>query len=649
MWTKFVRKISKKNFVEDIHKESILDLTKRESSKNFIGTVFVKGSYINSTDASGYTLFYLCCKNGEYEAAEYLLELNADPHIKPHPRFSESWHFFVYNREVLNKEKKERVVYKMFEKGFLTWLAFVNSIFKIPEIAEYVKDNRGSQIDPIVLLKHKGVDLSEWFTSLLCRALKVENKTMVEFLYRDISKKRSKWRDVRLGFTLTTLKLVEDSEFQVVVIGSPRTFVKISESTIEHIPTTEEVINDLLVDDFIRASCSSHAGRSFRGTTDFLHSILDNAADQSGRKIDLERSFATDGIRTLAKLVSHGHREIVAKLFECQSVIQMCPVSDKDKVFHPMSAAAICGDYHILRLLAKNSSDMNPRGDRGVSCRPLRCVINHVISMSKKTIVDDGFISVVNDLGRIAALGADSDQLGHFLIGHYMYELTLQNHDLQAFNRRMYYEILLILDLIKLSTHSQSLLFKNSTQLLNQRPYLSDFILPMQPCRAEVFYLFEAGACIRCIRSACEDNGSSTLTRCRSTNSYSIDLCKVLVLEKRINFALNNSVISPTLDECDECKDVILQLKSWYKQVKSAPYSLRCQCRTKIRRRLLGVRNQRSIFDRIDSLPLPAEMKQYLIYEGSASEVDLAVWQEEELTTKKIGDEKMRKQRMMRR
>ena len=143
--------------------------------------------------------------------------------------------------------------------------------------------------------------------------------------------------------------------------------------------------------------------------------------------------------------------------------------------------------------------------------------------------------------------------------------------------------------------------------------------------RAVSFYLCQAGADPFFFRRFIyHHSGRSAITRA--------DLCKVLVLEKYQH--VTDYVIGDSQGCVDRSRtDVertgtetrVNPFKIWYKEVTSRPFTLQCQCRTVIRRTLVGVSDHSSILPRIELLNLPQKLKQYIRYEECLSEVDLSV------------------------
>ena len=66
------------------------------------------------------------------------------------------------------------------------------------------------------------------------------------------------------------------------------------------------------------------------------------------------------------------------------------------------------------------------------------------------------------------------------------------------------------------------------------------------------------------------------------------------------------------------------KLREWITDVRRVPLSLIAHCRLAVRRRLSVANGYRDIRPGISALSLPESLRQYLIFEGPLSEVDLS-------------------------
>ena len=220
-------------------------------------------------------------QGGEYEVAEYLLNHGADPRIKPYrPRNAcPSWQYLVFNHcNDSETMKKERVIFRLFEKGFLSWLNFEKSILNNPEFLK-CKHSCGEG-DATAILVDNGVDISEWFTSILCHALKTENQEILDSLYEN------SFRSHKSRFSapsLCTLKLKDGCKFAIILMRSrPEIFFIVSKKLIDNTPKIEEPVDEYLVGWIIRWLCSIDNIEGFTEIAKRLQFVLENVDRSHG-------------------------------------------------------------------------------------------------------------------------------------------------------------------------------------------------------------------------------------------------------------------------------------------------------------------------------------------------------------------------------
>ena len=182
---------------------------------------------------------------------------------------------------------------------------------------------------------------------------------------------------------------------------------------------------------------------------------------------------------------------------------------------------------------------------------------------------------------------------------------------------------IIIVHELLMSVFNHPLHFRFPQQLPLTQPLLSNFILPEHIGRAPAIRLFQAGACVNLISSEC-----SIVRNLHSAyhqqHRITTDLCKALILERHRDIIIDYHGHQSGSKFGTRTKR-FRELKIWHEAVNRSPSSLACQCRTSIRKHLSLVSKRRNILILVQTLPLPNILKQYLIYEGFATEVDLRV------------------------
>ena len=402
---------------------------------------------------------------------------------------------------------------------------------------------------------------------------------------------------------------------------------------------------------------------------DTLKIILEHFL-QSSTSNERETAFKRSDIKAYVKLLEQGHKELFLKLTHLEFYRRFCfseiyfdrslVVPPEENQFNPLSVAAMFGEMEIVQHLISNGAQINLSGVEIHNSHSvlLNCVIlalQH--GRTYKSDMDECFLREnekdcsyyrshyecylkidVDYLSVIALLiqtyAADLNQLYFFITvdnnsgnthtqRHNSTILDLVIYEYLLKSRTYDFELKTYFDLLKLIVNSCSTfdlhnLVGNRDSLTdsNKSIELKNFILTSEYEYTEysvLVYLFRAGATKKYLKWA----------NTRMPGYLSVDvnfnLCQVLVLE---GLTASTEEIQDLEIKGDSYRDFV----QWYYKTKETPLSLRCMCRTQIRKTLIECHSipsatsqdyayKRSIVSAIQELNLPTKIKEYLMYD----------------------------------
>ena len=385
-------------------------------------------------------------------------------------------------------------------------------------------------------------------------------------------------------------------------------------------------IDDGLFDEIFRKFELSADNNDVRVCARGLQSIVKSLTKRTTTATKLGQLFRRKSIQILVEMISEDRLDSVEKLIKYHVMLyrakNTCDLlgssSDIKKNINLILAAFSCRDYEMVCYLTSRGLNINDVDEDSSSemssLVPALMSVMYCISFSKNLAIkesqhfdDDSALEVTK---KLVTDFADIPQISQ---SHPLFEFVIQNINSSSFEFHFRF-VQFLLDL--------GLQMHDDTQPGTVVPLrITDFIADSDRARMLIFYLFQTGA------------DPSFISKYNQPNHwhrgiYDTYVCRVLVLE------CNREITSNVCIDFEyyvnrnrngvQVKNSANEFLDWYEQVSSSPFSLLCQCRTMIRRKLVSASDHRSILRRIDSLNLPDVLKQYLKYEGRLTEVDLS-------------------------
>jgi len=287
----------------------------------------------------------------------------------------------------------------------------------------------------------------------------------------------------------------------------------------------------------------------------------------------------------------------------------------------PLFVAVDKGNTDIIRSLLNAGASVNAVNREG---RTVVCFVTENLTGSRYYLSKEDAMKKLSTMRLLLQHGGNFHALmpdGHSPVNLAVTALA------EAPGRRDWYRTCIVELLQLMVKHGAILLDSSSSQGADTRPIRRQSLNPLTLMALATFDgsqefivdLFRAGAGFQLIASCC------TVVETIPWIPKSIHLCQAAVLAGYTPSAgeLQHLQLAAVLENAED--GLMRQLVNWLNEERQQVPSLLRQCRIAIRQHLSVAAQYRTILPAIDKLPLPNNMKLYLQFDGTVTEVDLSV------------------------